>query len=352
MSRYTTLSSCLVDKFTISAADADAFVVAFFDTIKEYVEKDKIVKVKGLGTFKLVEVSAREMIDINTHERITLSSKQRITFTPEGSVRDRVNSPFSQFESIELEGDADFSEIDSRYGVGEVAAEEEKAASEEEPTAQQEEPQEESDVSYVPADDGADNNVSEEDDGDDGNDGNDEDEDDDEEYEEPRRSRAPYVIIILVALVLIAAVGYFAYQAGMQRGFMAALPAEEEVVEETIIEALPADTIAEKDSAAVVAQEVEAAENEKNEENDSLAEVDYNNDPRLRLGAYEIVGLDTIVRVLPGQTLKGISRAHFGDEMECYVVVYNGGITSVEVGDEVRIPKLRVKASVRGRMRH
>lgn len=123
MSKISELSHCLVSRYTVSQADADRFVREFFNVVKTNLELDKIVKIKGLGTFKLVETSLRETIDINTRERITVGGNRRIVFTPETAVRNRINSPFQQFETLEVSGSTDFSEIDSKYAAIEKEAE-------------------------------------------------------------------------------------------------------------------------------------------------------------------------------------------------------------------------------------
>ena len=80
-------------------ADAEAFVRLFFDTIRDGLMQDKLVKVKGLGTFKLIEVSDRESVNVNTGERIRIEGHTKVSFTPDNALRDRVNRPFAGFET-------------------------------------------------------------------------------------------------------------------------------------------------------------------------------------------------------------------------------------------------------------
>ncbi|MDO4197117.1 MAG: HU family DNA-binding protein, partial [Prevotellaceae bacterium] len=115
MSKIKQLSQCLVEKYNLSQHDADTFVAEMFSIIRENLAYDGIVKVKGLGTFKLAEMNARESVNVNTGERITIEGRNKISFTPENSVRDRINAPFSAFESIDLAEDIDFSLIDQKY---------------------------------------------------------------------------------------------------------------------------------------------------------------------------------------------------------------------------------------------
>lgn len=115
MSRKKTFSSVLVEKYNLTQRDADQFVTEMFAVIRENLLKDKVVKVKGLGTFKLTEISARKSVNVNTGESIVLDGRSKVTFTPENAVRDRINAPFAQFESFDIEESTDFNTIDAKY---------------------------------------------------------------------------------------------------------------------------------------------------------------------------------------------------------------------------------------------
>ena len=82
--------------------DSENFVRLFFETIREGLLQDKLVKVKGLGTFKLIEVSDRESVNVNTGERIRIVGHTKVTFTPDNTLRDQVNRPFAEFETVVL----------------------------------------------------------------------------------------------------------------------------------------------------------------------------------------------------------------------------------------------------------
>ena len=86
----------------VSRADAEVFVRNVFEIIKEYLLTDQIVKVKGLGTFKLITVESRESVNVNTGERFIIDSHGKITFTPDPILRDRVNKPFADFDTVVL----------------------------------------------------------------------------------------------------------------------------------------------------------------------------------------------------------------------------------------------------------
>lgn len=96
----------------IPKKDADTFVRNVFDIIIQYLQEDKIVKIKGLGTFKVIEVSGRDSVNVNTGERIHINGHSKISFTPDSSLRDIVNKPFVDFETIIINDGIDISEME------------------------------------------------------------------------------------------------------------------------------------------------------------------------------------------------------------------------------------------------
>lgn len=96
------LAKKLAQKKNITQKDADAFLKEFFDSIVQNVTTDKLVKVKGLGTFKLVEVLDRESVNVNTGERIVIPGHSKLSFTPENALRDLINKPFADFQAVAL----------------------------------------------------------------------------------------------------------------------------------------------------------------------------------------------------------------------------------------------------------
>ena len=150
-SKYPVLSEALTKRYALPEADADKFVAQMFDVLLKAVEQEGVVKVKGLGTFKLTPVGARESVDVNTGERIVIDSRNKITFVPDVVLRDRVNSPFAQFETVVLNDGVEFSSLDEKPEAEEEAEEndenetaevnetaEENEAAEEEETADEE----------------------------------------------------------------------------------------------------------------------------------------------------------------------------------------------------------------------
>lgn len=106
------LAEIVARKNKISRKEAEVFVRTFFDTISTYLLREKIVKVKGLGTFKMVEVSDRESVDVNTGRRIMIEGHSKVSFTPDNSLRDQVNKPFCDFETVILNEDTDIAEME------------------------------------------------------------------------------------------------------------------------------------------------------------------------------------------------------------------------------------------------
>lgn len=105
------LATLLVEKNGCDLADAQRFVSAIFDVIQMGVEHDKLVKVKGLGTFKVIDVEARESVSVNTGERVLINGHSKLSFTPDATMKELVNKPFSGFETVVLNEGVNFEDI-------------------------------------------------------------------------------------------------------------------------------------------------------------------------------------------------------------------------------------------------
>ena len=113
MAKVNDFARELSERYGLSLSDASDFIGAMFDVVnEELADTDSSVKIKGFGTFKVSAVSARASVDVNTGERIIIDGRNKISFTPEVLLRDRVNRPFVQFETVVLNDGVDFSEID------------------------------------------------------------------------------------------------------------------------------------------------------------------------------------------------------------------------------------------------
>ena len=396
MVKIQELSATLIDKYGLGKEDAEHFITQMFALIADELHSSQTsVKVKGLGTFKVTSVSSRESVDVNSGERIVISGRNKITFTPDVVMRDRVNRPFAQFETVPLNDGVDFSEIDGKdaddmadeerqkadeIGINETGAEEvQKQHSQEDETRIPDE-------SVVP---GAEENVSEfpsetesvdckvED-----TDGSDEDDEADNVVphvvedtpvpaEDPDEDETPggflhircmkFCCLSALAAVVLCCVCfgfYYLYdQLQLRNQRIAVLEKDLKQVVEANKKAN--ENLARRDSANIIdvgaalanadrnvkggsvqAQNVPAVEKEE------AISVDYESDPRLRTGAYIIIGVDRTVAVMKGQTLESISKAYLGPGMECYVEVLNS-CKKVSAGDSLKIPKLKLKKRIR-----
>lgn len=132
------LASKLMEKHGLKRTEAELFIRQFVGVINDGLKNDKSVKVKGLGTFKVQAVSARKSVDVNTGEAIVIEGRDKISFTAEAVMRDLVNAPFAQFETVIVNDGVDFSEIDAKHEADTVEAEEPTPATEPAPAVEPE----------------------------------------------------------------------------------------------------------------------------------------------------------------------------------------------------------------------
>ena len=442
----------LTSKMGLEVAEAEAFITAMFKVVNEGLKEDKLVKIKGLGTFKLTKVSARESVDVNTGERIVIEGREKISFTPDNYMRDLVNSPFSQFETVVLSDGVDFSLIDEKYALNELeddsslllSNEDSLEAIAEEPKnilssieeakealAQLNEKEEEKPIEeLVPSADIEKENllvVEQEE-------SNEEtkeqmsapislqlspqqlsalnakesvsdceetvdkseilptvienessqieevsqlvvetekieekeeiepikEESEEEEDTEESSSRS-YVKPLLFAFLLIAClaigagVGYYFFQ---QQAKEMAVTQSPPTTNKVVVSAKKAnnptavvdssqkkqaaamvDSITKKNTQAVV---VRIEQPEVKDEKTVFDSKQYNKDPRVRTGAYIIIGVEKEIEVKAGQTLYSLSRRYLGPDMECYVEAINGK-KEFKAGEKMKIPTLKLK---------
>lgn len=361
MSKITDLASLLAEKHGISHKEAEMFVSLLFDIAKGALHAQKQVKIKGLGTFKLTSVSSRESIDVNTGQRILIEGRDKVSFTPDAAMKNLVNRPFAQFETVILKDDVDFTDIDKKYDekveeealpteepVQETPVVEEAPIVEETPIVEEpvveepivEEPAQEETFVEEPVQEepiveeppvapmqaafvDVDNNTQED------NVINEESEDYEDEMERKRSeelakklSRSNSIIIgLAVALVLLLAYGLYSINSLNKK-------------------------MDDRDSKINQLTE-EVTKSKKNEQvaKDELTKqiMLFNNDERVRRGNLKIVGIEKTVTAVAGQTLKSISRDNLGPNMEMYLEAVNPGVRMVLIGQEIQIPKLEPK---------
>lgn len=140
------LSDFMAQRLDAEKSETDAFVRRFFEEIEAGLISDKYVKIKGLGTFKLVAVGERESVNINTGERFQISGHTKVSFTPDNALKDTINRPFAHFETVDLSDDMDLSEFEEidKLSTAELEGNEEEEDADEEEAV--DEPAEESKV--------------------------------------------------------------------------------------------------------------------------------------------------------------------------------------------------------------
>ena len=383
------IAKVLVEKNGLEPKEAMMFTTAMFDLIHDRLNEEGIVKVKGLGTFKMIRVEARESINVRTGERVLIDSHAKITFTPDAVMKELVNKPFSQFETVVLNDDVEFTDMKSEETTDEtnnseqseslvdvvseggtpepapepapepvaeptpepapVVAPEPVAEVAPEPVAEvapeptpvvAPEPTREVPEPTVPsADEESEENTSavqtcyEE---------------DEEESYWHRNIGWAFLVLVLMAA---SAVGGYLYGVGQipsqtaMADTVSAVKVNPVVTDTLVNDSLKADSVAVKTEAKhedKAASEQQPQEKTSQNLHDKYAEMDA----RVRTGAYKITGLDREVKVRAGDNLKRIARRELGsDDMVCYIEVFNKMNASAELkeGQTIKIPALKLK---------
>lgn len=451
------LADKLAEKSGLSQIEAELFIRKMFDVCHQGLAADKIVKMRWLGTFKVTSVKERESVDVNTGERIVIEGRDKISFTPDNILKEIVNKPFAQFETVIVNDGVDFESIDKKYEdsledeeqeeslekpkpiievveptetpLPDVVSEETtqaEAVSSSEPatsgvidfldvpenpsgdssvvvvgedstiepqtTVSQEVPTEEISSSVsddIQADSREENSNAEIEAETDA-----EIEADDEVEIRRRHFIIPKYVVIIASftlLLLIGGLGWFAFNYGQmaaQRDHLelqlaqyktdknvVAKPANVKSQEQLLLEKARQDSLrmAKANDAIKAAERADslksaAVDKEKSVKNlkadekstelkkksatdkkqDKAAEHakvvsdKYDSDPRVRTGAYCIVGVDQVVTVGEHQTMATLSKRYLGPGMECYIEALNGTST-IKSGQKVKIPKLELK---------
>lgn len=354
------IAKILVEKNKLTPKEANQFATTMFEVIQQQLDTDGLVKIKGLGTFKMIRVEARESVSVRTGERVTIDSHAKITFTPDAAMKELVNKPFSQFETVVLNDGVEFEDLpddeteDDAMGsevvlpTNVVVESPTPIVVEEKPVMQplldvvDDTPQEDE---HVLAGDEEEEPVSM----------------DNEEEEEPEfvddedetgSSWKKTLCYVLLTLVLMAASAYGGYWYGQRTALpMAESPVEEEiedvpeVVDVDSIEVVEVDSVEVIEQPAVEQPVTETAKKEQVIEEEPFWKKYEAMDVRVRTGAYHIIGTDHEVKVKKGETLSRIARRELGEGMSCYIEVYNGlkADAGLQEGQTIKIPKLKWK---------
>ena len=348
------IAKVLVEKSGLQQRDANQFATEMFAVILQRLQEGDQVKVKGLGTFKIISVEARESISVRTGERVVIEGHDKVSFTPDNMMKELVNKPFSQFETVVLNDGVAFSDMEEQpeeepVETIETPAEtpvETPAEIEQEPVLEvvveeqpvvEEEPAEEEPLVVVA---------------------------DDEEPEEstfirPWMKWAAASVLVLVLMAVSALGGYhYALQEVADHGeneaeiliasdLMASAPVqkEEQVAKDTSVVDSTMKTQVKAPDIKPVDKPVDKPEVKPEQKPAEEIDPYAAKDERVRLGAYRIVGTKEIVEVQAGQTFYSICKAHLGPDMQCYVEVYNDlpQNPKVKVGQKIKIPQLQLK---------
>lgn len=439
MTSLNEFAKSLTDKYGLSDNDALNFLKEMFVVITDELRNGSdatSVKVKGLGTFRMQSVNPRVSVDVNTGERILIDGRYKIVFTPEAMLRDRVNSPFAQFETFVVNEGIDFSQVDEEENEGITSLEEtssddvpsdeipsedipselpvsleetssseelissEGLSSSEEPVSSEEpSSSEESTSSEEPS-------LSEESSSEESQEGNEMSKDDAQlgsaqaaahaasdvavalmrkptkESEDKADEADNYVqgnechrqrvkiwryVLTFSVVVLVAIAGIVFYFNKFANDNIRRI---EQLESKARVNVSPAPKVKSKPVAAVKAvsqkvdtmavvpsvpkskvvteQEEPSSVKETSKVKDAGVQaahkspLSYDSDPRIRTGAYMIVGVSKRVKLQKGQTLKSLSKFYLGEGMECYVEAVNN-YRELKAGDMVNIPALKLK---------
>lgn len=465
-SNISRLAKSISSKHGLTQAEAERFISKMFEVANEGLHEDKLLKIKWLGTFKVAPVKDRESVDVNTGERIVIEGRDKISFTPDNILKEIVNKPFAQFETVVVNDGVDFSDIDEKFSLQAVPAEpiaaempstigeqktaeasigqpesksfdeskntdEQKVADQptaevypsaeahpmagEHPMAEEQQMQplvgnttgeqeslvnediltKESSLVKNASDNEAgtsneavaSNNAAMSDGA--------------VPSEEPAAEVGEevhfhylmipkYLVAIncLVFVILLGGMGWFAFNFGKMQAQRDKLAMQLQTIKKSTPVATKDSTQTSAEDSAALALKMKAQEDsirmaetskavemaEKTEQgrvegqaltNTSSSQIGtsskekgssqakgtapsdprssaYDADPRVRTGAYRIVGVAQTVTVKDGQSLASLSRLYLGPGMECYVEAVNGK-NEVKVGQKIKIPKLELK---------
>ena len=402
------LSAVLAEKHGIDRRTAQRFVTSVVSVVQSGLEADRIVKIKGLGTFKIIDVEARESVNVNTGERLVIDSHSKLTFLPDNTMKELVNRPFSQFETVVLNDGVNFDEpeeetpaTDAEEGsTATVEIEEEEATApaveegneatapiveeEAEETVPVVEKEEDATTPVVEKVEEATAPVIEEEDVEEQKTSpvetiqtvvdmpektdveeekkeialppgwkTSEEVDDDSSAEQIVSTKRKFGWGHLAAISLIALLvgGGAGYLLGHELGDSTSAPSEN--ITPQVEQTTPQN---EQPQVAEEQSTTEEAETEPQEVEDSTTPIweKYDGmDPRTHNGYYYITGLDRTEKAKAGDTSARLARRYFGAvELACYIEVFNGidGRTVLEEDAEVKIPKIEPKKNVRKRL--
>lgn len=334
----------LIDLFMsrqkLDRKEAEDFVKVFFSLIEEGLERDKLVKIKGFGTFKLIDVEPRESINVNTGERIEIQGHTKISFTPDPALRDTINKPFAHFETVILNDDIEIdnarqeqSSEQKDINVTQNKSTSEMKESEEESL----EPIEEPGVEAV-AEEEVQPAITQE-----------------KQETKPERGNSILIIIIVLITLLCGALLTFIYNPDIFSKKGEKQEVTRETLQENIIQTVPvadADTvrnITEASSIAAGKSEIERNASSAAAKSQSRRVTPFSQIPVYPDStSYEIVGTRSTHVVREGESLIRISYRYYKTkDLWPYLLMYNRSLikdpNNVPFGVSIQIPELKKK---------
>jgi len=389
------IADAVAKKHKITVKEAEKFVSSMFDVMNEGLKTDKLVKVKGLGTFKVQAVKSRESVNVNTGERVLIEGHDKVSFTPDTTMKELVNKPFALFETVVLNDGVDFADLESKPDDEEkkektdetavsdsetVVSDEEKKETKEAITTEisDEKPSKEMpqlSVEVPMATIEPKEEVAEE--REEGQKENVEEKEIFMEVEAEAVEKQPetvkvqsetvlekqpetvsempkaaassiekpkkinWMLWVYIAVGIVAVMYFFGYKFGKD----AALRDNKEVVRAQTKDSLAVKTkktakkptVKIKKPVAKVAQPVV-------DEADKFRQL--SSDRRIRYGAYDIIGIEKTVVLKKGQTMQSYSRRALGPDMVAYFQVLNNA-TTMSAGDTMKVPKVELRPQYR-----
>lgn len=394
MIKIQDLAKIVAARHNKSEEEVTTFLDALVDVLLDGLHQEKVVKIKGLGTFKVTTVKERASINVNSGEPVVIEGHDKISFLPDTSMRDLVNKPFSQFETVPVNDGVEFEDIETSVDVEDTQDAEETGEaiidvetheapqavalaglSENEPATQ---PENENEVPVaenetddvditteetvtetenVTETESVTETVTEEADSQEEalaetrqeereplpqvtEEEQTKNELDTEENEEDMK-KISWTKLLLSALLIAVAAFALGYAVGQKAATstLTEIPKAKTVVEET------PDSLKEGQTTTTQAEAKE--ETQKAKVSDDMSQVTSEEleraNEKVAYGAYRIVGVERVVTVRAGQTLKAISDANLGPGAEAYVKALNDGVSTVSEGQKIRIPKVELK---------
>lgn len=368
------LASVLSEKKKLNKKDATNFVNELFNLIQEGLGEDRLVKVKGLGTFKIIEVDDRESVNVNTGERVLIEGHNKISFTPDALMKELVNKPFSQFETVVLNEGVDFADMPEEQETPEESAVSEKPSIPEEsmpllvePVIDDDESSEAPLVDFVEsptivsdseAVEKTDKAESVEEETGDAEPMTEsevvyESESESEAHEEiPEEEESGFNwkkwLLPLFFCIIVFAGGYLIGKYAKGQKETAPEKVEQKPVADVDTTVVGAKALAGDPSTAeqedTLTQEVIDPQEKQAEEAVILDQYEKK-DIRVQTGAYRIIGTDHLEKVKSNDNLTKICKRTIGPGMECYLEVFNdiNKDSVLKPGMEIKIPKLELK---------